>query len=92
MLLRSKNLKNVPETNLKKSKLQFQVSAVFSQKKEYFSPLQENLLDIVQIKKKILYMVGQCQMGECSNMRRTCLYFVAISENSWRYRYNRNVK
>ena len=58
MLLRSKNLKNVPETNLKKSKLQFQVSAVFSQKKEYFSPLQENLLDIVQIKKKILYMVG----------------------------------
>ena len=58
MLLRSKNLKNVPEANLKKSKLQFQVSAVFSQKKEYFSPLQENLLDIVQIKKKILYMVG----------------------------------
>ena len=52
MLLRSKNLKNVPETNLKKSKLQFQVSAVFSQKKENFSPLQENLLDIVQIKKK----------------------------------------
>ena len=49
MLLRSKNLKNVPETNLKKSKLQFQVSAVFSQKKEYFSSLQENLLDIVQI-------------------------------------------